>query len=314
LQVGWLGGQGPTLSAFSLDAGAAGVCVWDLSLPALALSLRPRRADVVVSQAAAGSSASTLMLGLSTGRVRVWDIRTRALGLAWRPVPATQIGGGKGGGLEGSLGVRSLAVGPDDRWVAAGLASGEVVVFDSAMGLVQNQWLAHAGGLCDLCKVGDSKLLTAGASDRLVCVWDLRTSPPTLVSRTLSPDPIRNLLCFGTDDVVMSSAAGTARLGFGYLGALGSASSAPISTRDRDHSDPRSGAAGTLVSRPRRDTVEGKSLGSALPPPSIRLAFHTLVGTKKPRTPISSLAVLPAYSFLVMGTDEGGLLFSHLHK
>jgi WD40 repeat protein len=82
--------------------------------------------------------------------------------------------------LQLRLGVHALAFSPDNRFLAAGSFTNEVVVVDVKKAAVVARWAAHQAGVNGLAFSPDSKLLATASLDRTVKLFDvLIPSQPT---------------------------------------------------------------------------------------------------------------------------------------
>ncbi|KAG5269199.1 hypothetical protein AALO_G00199360 [Alosa alosa] len=73
--------------------------------------------------------------------------------------------------------IRSLAVSPGGRTVAAGFSSGFIVLLDARTGLVLRGWPAHEGDILQM-KAAEGNLVISSSSDHTLTVWkDLEQKP-----------------------------------------------------------------------------------------------------------------------------------------
>jgi RNA polymerase sigma factor (sigma-70 family) len=70
-------------------------------------------------------------------------------------------------------GVRTVAVSPDGKTVAAGGLGGGIQLLDADTGIERAAWAAHAVGVSSLAFSPDSRLLVSAGLDRLAKVWDV---------------------------------------------------------------------------------------------------------------------------------------------
>ena len=104
----------------------------------------------------------------------------------WRAGPG---GLRRAGKIEAEFGgFASVAASPDSRWVAAGVTTGEVYLWDrSPKAKVKKRLLAgHTASVNALSFTPDSKLLVTGGDDDTLRVWDMTVKDPGLSSLSLS--------------------------------------------------------------------------------------------------------------------------------
>ncbi|MDB5389895.1 MAG: repeat-containing protein [Planctomycetaceae bacterium] len=98
------------------------------------------------------------------GELILWDVATRQVKYQ----------------LAFKQGVRALAFSPDNRLLAAGTYTNEVVLVDVAKSTLLARWTAHAGGVNGLAFSPNGKLLASASVDRTVKLWDvILSSKPT---------------------------------------------------------------------------------------------------------------------------------------
>lgn len=178
---------------------------------------------------------------------------------------------------------RGRSVGPsieNSSWLATGLSTGEVTVFDERTGIIRLQWKAHEGAVLSLHPVDAHHLLSTG-SDKSICVWEVRTDEPTLVQKFAAlEDSIRAVTLHGSDLLcVMGSkvAVGQVATGDAVSG------TAPV-------------GAGPAAAGDKKRT-------------SSKLTMVPLKGNKS-KGHFTSVSMLPEYRVVLLGCDDGKLLLT----
>jgi WD40 repeat protein/tRNA A-37 threonylcarbamoyl transferase component Bud32 len=77
--------------------------------------------------------------------------------------------------LPGSDGMLSLAVSPDDRWIAVGSLTGQIRVLDFATGEAAATWRAHPSLADAVAFSPDSQTLASGGDDQVIRLWKVGT-------------------------------------------------------------------------------------------------------------------------------------------
>ncbi|KAM6960958.1 WD repeat-containing protein 81 [Aplochiton taeniatus] len=120
--------------------------------------------------------------------------------------------------------IRSLAVSPGGRTIAAGFSSGFIVLLDARTGLVQRGWPAHEGDILQM-KAAEGNLVISSSTDHTLTVWKDQENKPLHQYKSPS-DPIHAFDLYGSEIV-----AGTVANKIGVYSMMDISASPASSTR-----------------------------------------------------------------------------------
>lgn len=229
----------------------------------------------------------SVLLGTAVATVRHVDMRSGQLSGCWRHLGSAQplasvrcMCRGPAATDNKELAPRGRSVGlgiESGSWLATGLSTGEVTVFDERTGIIRLQWRAHEGAVLSLHPVDAQHVLSTGA-DKSICVWEIRADEPALVQRFAGlDDNVKAAVLYGSDLLcVVGSKVGVGQIATGD--ALG----------------------GTALNAGGADKKR----------PTSKLAMVPLKGNSKSKGHFTSIAMLPQYRALLLGCDDGKLLLT----
>lgn len=88
---------------------------------------------------------------------------------AWNLADAKELFSVRGPSLE----INTIAVSPNNRWVATANKEGTIMIFDLANGKQVTTLRGHQGWVLSLAFSPDGNTLYSGAEDKTVKIWDL---------------------------------------------------------------------------------------------------------------------------------------------
>ena len=251
------------------------------SAAANAAAAATQRGDQFVTSFMRGDEHSVLV-GTAVATVRHLDMRSGQLSGCWRHLGAAQPLAAvrcmcRGPAAADTRGLaargRSIDAGAESgSWLATGLSTGEVTVFDERTGIIRLQWRAHDSAVLSLLAVDAQHLLSTGA-DKSVAVWHLDGDEPALVQRFAGlDDSVKAAVLHGNDLLCVVGS----KVGVGQI------------VTDEASSGPTAGAAGA-------DKKKATS----------KLSMVPLKGNNKSKGHFTSIAMLPQYRAVLLGCDDG---------
>ena len=252
---------------------------------AAAAAAATQRGDQFATSFMRGDEHSVL-LGTAIATVRHLDMRSGQLSGCWRHLGSAQplaavrcMCRGPAASDTRELAVRGRSVGvgiESGSWLATGLSTGEVTVFDERTGIIRLQWRAHEGAVLSLHPVDAHHVLSSG-SDKTICVWEIRTDEPALVQRFAAlDDSVKAAVLHGSDLLcVMGS-----KVGVGQIVTGDALSAASMSSAGGDRKRANS-----------------------------KLTMVAMKGNKS-KGHLTSISVLPQYRVVLLGCDDGKLLLT----
>ena len=215
----------------------------------------------------------------------------------------------------------------DTHWIASGLTSGEVTLFDERTGIILSQWRAHESQVLkvrlliwrqrsavldprQIVPYGSHFVLTSGA-DKTICLWDVRCvaeqrslghralllfsgSEPYLHQKfTGLPDSVKRSLSVAVScsNLLALAQSGTASSGLCVCGWQ----------QDR---------LGLVEEGEKRCRCSSVQMGLQASQKHVSKLSVTALKGHKTKSNLSALAILPSYRFLLMGTEDGRVLVS----
>ena len=254
---------------------------------AAALAAANQRGDQFVTSFMRGDE-HTVLVGTAVATVRHLDMRSGQLSGCWRHLGSAQpvasvrcMCRGPAATDTGELSARGRSIGAgmeSGSWLATGLSTGDVTVFDERTGIIRLQWRAHEGAVLSVHAVDAHHLLSTGA-DKSICVWAIRTDEPALVQRFAAlDDSVKAAVLYGSDLLcVMGSKVGVGQV-----------------VTD----DPATGAAAGAVGS-----------GGDKKRPNSKLTIVAMKGNKS-KGHFTSISMLPLYRVLLLGCDDGKILIT----
>ena len=253
---------------------------------AAAAAAATQRGDQFVTSFMRGDEHSVL-LGTAVATVRHLDMRSGQLSGCWRHL----------GSAQPLASVRCMCRGPaatdtkeiaargrssesgmeSGSWLATGLSTGEVTVFDERTGIIRLQWRAHESAVLSLHAVDAHHVLSSGA-DKTICVWEIRTDEPALVQRFAAlDDSVKAAVLHGSDLLcVMGSKVGVGQIVTEE--AVGGATMSSVGGADKKRA-------------------------------TSKLTMMTMKGNKS-KGHFTSITMLPQYRVVLLGCDDGKLLLT----
>lgn len=101
-----------------------------------------------------------VLAGTAESTMKIIDARTMSYVNEWK-MSASSSGGS----------VRCIAVAPSGNWIACGLSSGQLILFDGRTGVILASWKATDGELLQLIAPNDQHLISSSL-DYNICVWN----------------------------------------------------------------------------------------------------------------------------------------------
>jgi len=233
------------------------------------------------------SDEHSVLLGTAVATVRHLDMRSGQLSGCWRHLGAAQPlasvrcmcrGPAATDTRELTARGRSAGLGIESgSWLATGLSTGDVTVFDERTGIIRLQWRAHEGAVLSLHAVDAQHVLSSGA-DKSICVWEIRTDEPALVQRFAAlDDSVKSAVLYGSDLLcVMGSKVGVGQIVTG---------------------DAVGGAAVGVVGADKKRATS-------------KLTMMPLKGNNKSKGHFTSITMLPQYRVVLLGCDDGKMLLT----
>lgn len=109
------------------------------------------------------ANSNCLVVGTAQSTLRFYDFRTCELSRPWRHL----------GSFQPITAVRAITCNEQLQWIASGLTTGDVTLFETRSGIIRCQWRAHEGQVLTMNALDDNLLLTSGA-DKTIAIWDVR--------------------------------------------------------------------------------------------------------------------------------------------
>lgn len=102
-----------------------------------------------------------ILCGTAESTIKIIDARTFSYVNEFKCFNDRNSGGGS---------VRCLSISPNGKWVAMGLSSGQICVFDGLSGIILASWCYH-GELLQL--ILTNEILISTSLDHSICVWKI---------------------------------------------------------------------------------------------------------------------------------------------
>jgi WD40 repeat protein len=159
--------------------------VWDIDTGYVLHSLVPKSTEGSVTAIDIDASKGYLAIGTQAGLLRFWDLRTGRVSFPWFHAQTSAQGV--------SASVKCVCVNKRAQWIATGLASGTVTIFDQRTGVLFKSFKAHDGPVLSLTLVDATHILTTGV-DRRICLWRVGGQEVLLLTKFSSVDPSRSVI------------------------------------------------------------------------------------------------------------------------
>lgn len=98
-----------------------------------------------------------MLAGTAEATLKIIDARTCAYVNEWKVL--------------GTGSVRCIAVSPFGSWIAVGLSSGQLILFDGRTGIIIASWKATDGELLQLIAANEQQIISSSL-DHNICVWN----------------------------------------------------------------------------------------------------------------------------------------------
>lgn len=136
----------------------SGVHLWDPFVGAQVCQLDSHKLTPVSVVKTYPAPSPLVLAGTAESTLKIIDGRTFCYVNEWKVSP----------GSSGS--VRCIAVSPQGTWIAVGLSSGQLTLFDSRTGLIIASWKATDGELLQLSAPNEQQIISTSL-DHNICVW-----------------------------------------------------------------------------------------------------------------------------------------------
>lgn len=137
----------------------SGVHLWDPFVGTLVGQLDSHKLTPVSVVKTYPAPSPLVLAGTAESTLKIIDARILAYVNEWK-VSAISSGS-----------VRCIAVAPSGTWIACGLSSGQLILFDGRTGCIIASWKATDGELLQLNAPNDQQIISSSL-DHSICVWN----------------------------------------------------------------------------------------------------------------------------------------------
>lgn len=136
----------------------SGVHVWDPFVGAQVGLLDSHKLTPVSVVKTYPAPSPLVLAGTAESTIKLIDARTLSYVNEWKV------------STNNSGSVRCIAVSPSGTWIACGLSSGQLILFEGRTGVIVNTWKATDGELLQLIAPNDQHIISSSL-DYNICVW-----------------------------------------------------------------------------------------------------------------------------------------------
>lgn len=139
----------------------SGVHLWDPFAGSILTQLDSHKLTPISVVKTFPAPSPLILCGTAESTIKIIDARTFSYVNEYKCFNDRNSGGGS---------VRCLSISPNGKWVAMGLSSGQICVFDGLSGIILASWCYH-GELLQL--ILTNEILISTSLDHSICVWKI---------------------------------------------------------------------------------------------------------------------------------------------